>query len=59
MPNYTATLHFTRSYTIDLEAEDIHHARRIAERYAELEDVDINDGESVYVGDVERVEEDV
>lgn len=59
MKEYVATLQYSRYYTVTLEADDIHHARRIAERYAELEDVDINNHEFVIVTGVERVEEDV
>ena len=58
MPQYRATLQFSRFYSIILEAEDIEQAKRIADRYAELEDVDVNDGETIYVVGVEREEED-
>ena len=58
MPQYRATLQFSRFYSIILEAEDIEQAKRIADRYAELEDVDVNNGETIYVVGVERVEED-
>ena len=57
MKEYKATLQFVRNYSIILEADNIHEAHRIATNYADLEDVDINDGEAVYVVGVERVEE--
>lgn len=59
MTEYVATLQYSRFYTIELEAEDIQEAKRIADRYAELEDIDVNNGETIYVVGVERVDEDV
>lgn len=58
MKEYRATLQYTRFYSIILEADDIDQAQRIAQNYADLEDVDINNSEYVYVVGVERVEED-
>ena len=57
MTEYVATLQFSRFYSVILEAEDIEEAKRIADRYAELEDIDVNNGETIYVVGVEREEE--
>lgn len=56
MTEYVATLQFSRFYTIDIQANDIQEAKRVADRYAELEDVDINNGETIYVIAVEEIE---
>ena len=58
MKEYVATLQFSRFYSIVVEADDIEQAQRIANNYADLEDIDVNNGEAVYVVGVERVEED-